>query len=103
MLFAEICKFSCGYCSGVSAFNQFIHECLVNSDMGSSVDYSYEEDYADDYDPPSTPLSQSSQVSSTSRFSKHNMHGGNWAHCFRYIVAWMLFPAKFLAGILIHF
>lgn len=94
-----------GYCSGVSSFNQFIHELSVDSDTGSSVDYSSGEDYTDDDDDdtPSTPLSQSSRFSRTSSFGRRDKHWGNWVLWFRYILAWMLFPAKFLIGILLYF
>lgn len=90
--------------NGVSSFNQFIHELSVDSDTGSSVDYSSGEDYTDDDDDtPSTPLSQSSRTSRTSSFSRHDKHWGNCVLWVRYILAWMLFPAKFLTGILLYF
>lgn len=89
--------------NGVSSFNQFIHELSVDSDTGSSVDYSSGEDYTDDDDTPSTPLSQSSRTSRTSSFSRHDKHWGNCVLWVRYILAWMLFPAKFLTGILLYF
>ena len=96
-------QFSCVYCSGVSSFNQFIHELSVDSDLGSSVDNLSGEDYSDDDATPLTPRSESSQASSASGFSKHDMCQGKLALCFRYILAWILFPAKFLAGILTYF
>lgn len=101
ILISEVGKFSCGYCSGVSSFNQLIHEFSVDSDMGSAVDYSSGEDYTDDDTP--TPLSQSSHASSTGSFGKHPMLRGNLVFYFKYILAWTLFPAKFLKGILIYF
>ncbi|WOG93765.1 hypothetical protein DCAR_0313052 [Daucus carota subsp. sativus] len=89
--------------TGVSSFNQFIHELSVDSDMGSSVDNSSGEDYSDDGATPLTPRSESSQASSELSFSKHDMCQAKLALCFRYILAWILFPAKFLAGILTYF
>ncbi|WOH03421.1 hypothetical protein DCAR_0622818 [Daucus carota subsp. sativus] len=91
--------------NGVSSFNQFIHELSVDSDTGSSVDYSSGEEYTDDDDDdtPSTPLSQSSRASRTSSFGRHERHWGNWVLWFRYILALMLLPAKFVMGILLYF
>ena len=105
ILLAEIHHSFCGYCSGVSSFNQFIHELSVDSDTGSSVDYSSGEEYTDDDDDdtPSTPLSQSSRASRTSSFGRHERHWGNWVLWFRYILALMLLPAKFVMGILLYF
>lgn len=86
-------------CSGVSSFNQFIHELSVDSDTSSSVDYLSEEDSDDDIHPGS-PLSQSSRLSRRSSFTNHNR---SWIHWIRCILSWLLFPLKLLLGIPLYF
>lgn len=84
--------------NGASSFNQFIHELSVDSDT-SSVDYASGEEYSDDDISPASPLSQSSRVSRSSSFIKHDRRRTRWIRC---IFAWLLFPAKFLLGIPIY-
>lgn len=82
-------------CSGVSSFNQFIHEFSVDSDTSSSVDYSSDGEDCDIYPP--SPLSQSSRFSRESSFSKHNR---SWIRC---IISWVLFPMKLFFGLPLYF
>lgn len=78
--------------SGVSSFNQLIHDLSVDSDT-SSVEYSSgEED--DGYSSPATPRSQSSQVSWASSVKEYDNH---WT-VIGYMFSWILFPFKFLLG-----
>lgn len=81
--------------SGVSSFNQLIHELSVDSDT-SSIDYSSGEEDNDGSISPSSPASQSSRVSRSSIFSNHDRGWTGWV---RYIFLWILVPAKFLLGI----
>lgn len=84
--------------SGVSSFNQLIHELSVDSDGSSSLDYSSEEEeYSDDNVCPATPLSQSSRLSRASSFTKHKRR--HWLHWIRCIFSWLLFPLRFLLAI----
>lgn len=78
--------------SGVSSFNQLIHDLSVDSDT-SSVEYSSgEED--DGYSSPATPRSQSSQVSWASSVKEYDNH---WT-VIGYMFSWISFPFKFLLG-----
>lgn len=85
-------------CSGVSSFNQFIHELSVDSDTSSSIDYSSDGEDSDIY--PGSPLSQSSRVSRESNYTKLNRSFVYWI---RLIISWILFPVKFLIGIPLYF
>lgn len=84
-------------CSGVSSFNQFIHEFSVDSDSSSSVDYSSDGEDCDIYPP--SPLSQSSRFSRESSF-KQNRSRIWWIRC---IISWVLFPVKLLFGLPFYF
>lgn len=89
----DICFFSYDN-SGVSSFNQFVHELSVDSDT-SSADYSSgEEDF--DGIVPASPSSYGSRFSRASNSFKYERHRTGWI---MYIISWMLFPAKFLLGI----
>lgn len=81
-------------CSGVSSFNQFIHEFSVDSDTSSSVDYSSDGEDCDIYPP--SPLSQSSRFSRESNMTKQNR---TWIWWIRYIISWVLLPVKLLFGL----
>lgn len=86
------------YPSGVSSFNQFIHELSVDSDV-ESLDYlSGEEDDDDGYDDyyPETPSSVSSRASSRASFNGYSRHRMDWI---RYILLWILITGKFVLGI----
>ncbi|KAG5546415.1 hypothetical protein RHGRI_018559 [Rhododendron griersonianum] len=82
--------------SGVSSFNQFIHELSVESDASSSVDYSSGEENCDDNIIPASPLSQSSRVSRASSFNKFDRRWTRWT---RLVFSLLLCPVKFLLGI----
>lgn len=82
--------------SGVSSFNQFIHELSVESDASSSVDYSSGEENCDDNIIPASPLSQSSRVSRASSFNKFDRRWTRWT---RLVFSLLLCPLKFLLGI----
>lgn len=88
-------NFVCGD-SGVSSFNQFIHELSVDSDT-SSLDYSSGEDSDGIY--PATPSSRSSRFSRSSTFAKYETH---WTEWITYIFSWILLPAKFFLRIPLH-
>lgn len=82
--------------SGVSSFNQFIHELSVDSDASSSVDNSSGEEDSDDNIVPLSPLSQSSRFSRASSFSKFERR---WTRWMRLVFSLFLRPVKFLLGI----
>lgn len=84
------------HCSGVSSFNQFIHELSVDSDGSSSVDYSSGEEDSDDNIVPASPLSQSSRVSRARSFNKFDRRLTRWT---RLIFSMFLCPVKRLLGI----
>lgn len=88
--------------NGASSFNHFIHELAVDSDEFSSVDYSSGEDYSDDSFSPSTPLSQRSRVPRSTSFGRHDRRRGRRSRCFRFILAWLLFPARLMIRILLY-
>ena len=83
-------------CSGVSSFNQLIHELSVDSDVddGSSIDY--EEEYSDDDMSPASPSSHSSRFSRSASIPRQHWTGWMWIS---YIFYWILFPARFLLGL----
>lgn len=82
------------FSSGVSSFNEFIHELSVDSD-NSSPDYSSEDEDNDRYEYPSSPLSHSSRVSEAS-FTKYSRNQMDWI---QYIFLWILLPVKLLLAI----
>lgn len=83
-------------CSGVSSFNEFIHDLSIDSDDSSSLDYSSGEDDLDE-DACHSPASQSSRVSRASSLSRHNRHKRTWMAL---IISWILFPIKLLLATL---
>ncbi|CAM8943613.1 unnamed protein product [Rhodiola kirilowii] len=86
--------------NGVSSFNEFIHHLSVDSDDSSSADYSSDGDYSDEDIYPASPSSHSSRVSRTSSFSRHDRRATHWI---RFILLWLLLPAKILIGIPFYF
>ncbi|KAL4584201.1 hypothetical protein LXL04_008793 [Taraxacum kok-saghyz] len=90
--------------NGVSSFNQFVHELSMESDSGSSVDYSSgeemdggdDDDDEDDYISPASPSSQSSRFS---RASSYTIRQKNWAHWIISIFVWLLLPARLMLTI----
>ncbi|KAL3824772.1 hypothetical protein ACJIZ3_020801 [Penstemon smallii] len=85
--------------NGVSSFNQFIHEVSADSDTSSSEDYSSDGEDSD-INYPGSPLSQSSRLSRERSFSQYDK---SWIHWIRCILAWLLFPVKFVLGIPFYF
>ncbi|XP_021834940.1 uncharacterized protein [Spinacia oleracea] len=79
--------------SGVSSFNQLIHELSVDSDA-SSVEYS-SGDEDDGYSSPASPGSQSSRVSWASSVNEYDNH----RTLIGYMLLWILFPFRFLLGL----
>ena len=77
--------------SGVSSFNQFIHELSVDSDTDTSSldDLSGEED-SSEYESAGSSVPPSPR-SSRSSFIKHSRRKMN---CIQYIMMWVLFPFK---------
>ncbi|XP_074376400.1 uncharacterized protein LOC141717982 isoform X2 [Apium graveolens] len=88
--------------NGASSFNHFIHELAVDSDECSSVDYLSEEDNSDDSFSPSTPLSQRSRVLKSTSIGRRGRRRGRRSRCFRFILAWLLFPARLMIRILFY-
>lgn len=86
----------CNWSSGVSSFNQFIHELSVDSDASSSIDYSSEEEFSDDNICPPSPLSQSSHASRAGSFSRYDGKRMGWI---RLTLSCILVPAKILLAI----
>lgn len=80
--------------SGVSSFNQLIHELSIDSDT-SSVDYSSGEEDSNGYSSPASPKSQSSRVSCSSSVNEHDKH---WT-LIGYMFSWIFFPFKLLLGL----
>lgn len=83
-------------CSGVSSFNEFIHDLSIDSDDSSSLDYSSAEDDLNE-DICHSPLSQGSRISQTSSFSRHRKHRTTWMAL---IISWILIPIKLLLALL---
>lgn len=83
------------YCSGVSSFNQFIHEFSMDSDT-SNLEHSSGEGDGDQYEYNVTPSSQSSRA--TAYFTKHNRQSKTWI---QYILFSVFFSLKVLRGILL--
>ena len=87
----------------MSSFNQFVHELSMESDSGSSVDYSSgeemdsgDDDDEDDYISPASPSSQTSRFSRASSYTKRQK---NWAHWIISIFVWLLLPARLMLAI----
>lgn len=86
------------FSSGVSSFNQFVHDFSMDSD-NSSLEYSSEDDdseiYSDGLEYPPTPGSQSSRTSEAG-ITKFSRHQKDWI---RFILLSILFPLKLLVWI----
>lgn len=76
--------------SGVSSFNEFIHELSVDSDT-SSLEYSSGED--SDGALPASPSSQSSRLSWASASANSESH---WTEWITFILWWLIFPVRIL-------
>lgn len=76
--------------SGVSSFNEFIHELSVDSDTSSSVNYiSGEEDNEEDMFPAS-PMSHASRLSCASSFKRYDRR---ILRVIKYLLSWVLWTA----------
>ncbi|XP_052167179.1 uncharacterized protein LOC127784037 [Oryza glaberrima] len=84
--------------SGVSSFNEFIHELSVDSDGESVTDSIPGDDENEDFICPSSPLSQSSRLSHTSSFSRRDRR---LRRPIRYAISWILWPVRFLVSLLV--
>ncbi|CAL4976071.1 unnamed protein product [Urochloa decumbens] len=84
--------------SGVSSFNEFIHELSVDSDTESVADSITGDDDNEEFVCPPSPLSQSSRLSRASSFGRRDrrlrMH-------IRYAVSWILWPLRLLISLLL--
>lgn len=98
--YISVSYLTCLHCdavdSGVSSFNQFIHELSVDSASSSSDDYlSGEEDY-DESRFPASPMSQSSRISRASSFTKYERRRIHWI---KGLLSWVLWPLTFFLGL----
>lgn len=76
--------------SGVSSFNEFIHELSVDSDTSSTTGSISSEDDDDDNIYPASPLSQSSRLSHSSSITRYDRR---LIRSIRRILSWILWPA----------
>ncbi|KAK3160921.1 hypothetical protein QOZ80_1BG0068230 [Eleusine coracana subsp. coracana] len=83
--------------SGVSSFNEFIHELSVDSDAESVADSIPGNDDNEDFVCPPSPLSQSSRLSHTSSFGRRDRR---MRRHIRYAVSWILWPLGFFLSLL---
>jgi len=84
--------------SGVSSFNQFIHELSVDSDTESVADSITGDDDNEDFVCPPSPLSQSSRLSHASSFSRRDRR---LRRHIIYAVSWILWPLRFFISLLL--
>ena len=84
--------------SGVSSFNQFIHELSVDSDTESVADSITGDDDNEEFVCPPSPLSQSSRLSHASSFSRRDRR---LRRHIIYAVSWILWPLKFFISLLL--
>jgi len=84
--------------SGVSSFNQFIHELSVDSDTESVADSITGDDDNEEFVCPPSPLSQSSRLSHASSFSRRDRR---LRRHIIYAVSWILWPLRFFISLLL--
>lgn len=82
--------------SGVSSFNEFIHELSVDSDTESVADSVTGDDEHEDFVCPPSPLSQSSRLSHASSFGRRDRR----LRHIRYAVSWILWPLGFFLSLI---
>ncbi|TVU33887.1 hypothetical protein EJB05_15701 [Eragrostis curvula] len=83
--------------SGVSSFNEFIHELSVDSDAESVADSIPGDDDNEEFVCPPSPLSQSSRLSHASSFGRRDRRMRRHV---RYAVSWILWPLRFFLSLL---
>ncbi|XP_062211819.1 uncharacterized protein LOC133912879 [Phragmites australis] len=83
--------------SGVSSFNDFIHELSVDSDTESVADSIPGDDDNEESICPPSPLSQSSRLSHASSFGRRDRR---LRRHIRYVVSWILWPLRFFLSLL---
>ncbi|NP_001297387.1 uncharacterized protein LOC100193803 [Zea mays] len=83
--------------SGVSSFNEFIHELSVDSDADSIADSVAGDDDHEEFVCPPSPLSQSSRLSHASSFGRHDRR---LRRHIRYAVSWILWPLRFFVSLI---
>ncbi|CAL4963420.1 unnamed protein product [Urochloa decumbens] len=84
--------------SGVSSFNEFIHELSVDSDTESVADSITGDDDNEEFVCPPSPLSQSSRLSRASSFGRRDRR---LRRHIRYAVSWILWPLRLLISLLL--
>ena len=84
--------------SGVSSFNEFIHELSVDSDTESVADSITGDDDNEEFVCPPSPLSQSSRLSHASSFSRRDRR---LRRHIIYAVSWILWPLRFFISLLL--
>lgn len=84
--------------SGVSSFNEFIHELSMDSDSESVVDSITGDDDNEEFVCPPSPLSQSSRLSHASSFGRCDRR---LRRHIRYAVSWILWPLRFFISLLL--
>ncbi|XP_066398745.1 uncharacterized protein [Miscanthus floridulus] len=83
--------------SGVSSFNEFIHELSVDSDAESIADSVTGDDEHEEFVCPPSPLSQSSRLSHASSFGRRDRR---LRRHIRYAVSWILWPLRFFLSLI---
>lgn len=84
--------------SGVSSFNEFVHELSADSDSESVADsIPWDEDNEEFVCPPS-PLSQSSRLSHASSFSRRDRR---LRRPIKYAVSWIIWPVRYFLSLLL--
>ncbi|KAL6884540.1 hypothetical protein ACP4OV_010476 [Aristida adscensionis] len=84
--------------SGVSSFNDFIHELSVDSDAESVADSIPGDDDNEEFVCPPSPLSQSSRLSHASSFCRRDRRLRRHV---RYAVSWIFWPFRFFLSLLL--
>ncbi|CAM0881285.1 unnamed protein product [Alopecurus aequalis] len=84
--------------SGVSSFNEFVHELSADSDSESVADSVPGDDDNEEFVCPPSPLSQSSRLSHTSSFSRRDRR---LRRLIRYAVSWIIWPVRYFISLLL--
>ncbi|KAF7036438.1 hypothetical protein CFC21_047103 [Triticum aestivum] len=84
--------------SGVSSFNEFIHELSADSESESIAGSVPGDDDNEEFVCPPSPLSQSSRLSHTSSFGRHDRR---LRRPIKYAVSWIIWPVKIFLSLLL--
>jgi hypothetical protein len=84
--------------SGVSSFNEFVHELSADSDSESIADSIPGDDDSEEFVCPPSPLSQSSRLSHTSSFSRRDRR---LRRPIKYAVSWIIWPVRYFLSLLL--